>query len=135
MNPNRPLPTSTAHVGFFELGFKETEPDQIPPGKCSLRQAVQFIEDYKMSPKEWTKERISNEYKLNPEDVNNVLEHFRLFTVHIPEKGEEKKKVLLRTNYDTQNFDKYIKLLKEKTGASASLSDLFKGSKEKKNKE
>lgn len=133
VNPNRPLPTSTKPVGFFELGFKETDSDKIPPGKCSLRQAVKFIEDYKMNPEVWTKEKIASEYKLNPVDVENVLEHFQLFMVSIPPKGEEKKKILSRLgSYDSQNFDKYIKLIKEKSGQqNASIADLFRDKNEK----
>jgi uncharacterized protein YktA (UPF0223 family) len=139
VNPNRPLPTSTEHIGFFELGFKETEPTEVPLGKVSLRKVIQFIEDYKMSPEVWSKEKIASEYKLNLEDVNNVLEHYRLFTVHIPAKGEEKKKVLLRSGYETQNFNEYLKTLKDKAGyetpkISDKISDLFRKQNEQKSR-
>lgn len=116
VNPNRPLPTSTEHVKFFELGFKETDVGLIPPGKLSLRQAVKFIEDHRMQPEEWTKEKIASEYKLKLDDVQNILQYFRLFAVRIPEKGKEKKRLLSVMGKDTQNFNEYLEKMKEATG-------------------
>lgn len=133
LNPDRPLPTNTNHVGFFELGFKETEVTEIPTGKCSLRQSVKFIEDYRMNPEEWTKEKIAQEYKLNVEDVKNILDHYRLFAVSIPEKGKEKKP-LLKTSYDTKTFNKYLKDIKEKTGQETALLPKIKEFLDKENK-
>lgn len=130
VNPDRPLPISTEHVAFFELGFKETEIVEIPYGKCSLRQAVQFIENYKMYPEEWTKEKIASEYKLKVDDVQNVLDHFTLFAITIPEKGKEKKRILLSNSYDTKNFEKYMKTVQEATGnQKLSVEDLWRKSK------
>lgn len=111
LNPERPLPLETTPVEFFELGFRELEVSQITPGKCSLRQIIQFIGDHKLNPEEWTAEKIASDYKMKVEDVKNLLEFYRIFELHVPEKGKKKQQVLLRTNYNTQNFKEFVKLL------------------------
>lgn len=116
LNPEKPLPLDTTPVEHFELGYREVEVSQIAPGKCSLRQIIQFIGDNKLNPDEWTAEKIANDYKMKVEDVKNLLEYYRIFELHVPEKGKEKKKALLRTNYDTKNFNEYIKLLTPNKG-------------------
>lgn len=114
LNPERPLPSDTTPVDYFELGYREVEVAQISPGKCSLRQIIQFIGDNKLNPDEWTAEKIASDYKIKVEDAENLLEYYRIFELHVPDKGNEKKRVLLRTNFDTQNFKKFVKLITQK---------------------
>lgn len=79
-------------------------------GKCTLRQAIQFISDNQQNPTEWTPERIANEFKLKPENVDNILEHFRMFEVHLPpEKGSTKQYLIDPFGSKTKDFDKLLK--------------------------
>lgn len=105
INPDRPLPTNKEFVGFFELGYKE--PASITPGKCSMKQAIQFIGDHKIHPNEWTVERIASEYKMNQDDVKNIVQYFRLFSLYLPEKGDEKERTMLRPIQE-QDFNQFL---------------------------
>lgn len=81
---DKPLPSSTKTVDYFEFGY--LEPIKITPGRCSLRQATQFILDHGEDPKLWTKEKIAEEYKMKVENIENILKYFRTFAVHLPKK-------------------------------------------------
>lgn len=81
---DRPLPTSTKSIDIFEYGY--LEPVKISPGRCSLRQATQFILDHSEDPKLWTKEKIADDYKMKAENVENILTYFKTFAVHLPNK-------------------------------------------------
>lgn len=106
INPDRPLPTNKQFAGFFELGY--LEPEYITPGKCSLRQLIQFLGDYRLNGEEWTAEKIALEYKLSLDDVKNLLEFYKLFAMSIPDRKDRKKRTLLKTEYDTQRFKELI---------------------------
>jgi Uncharacterised protein family (UPF0240) len=121
LNPDRPLPKNTQPNEEFELGFKEEKVENIPPGKVSLRQAIDFLSYHKVYPQEWTAEKIALEYKLKLDDVKNILDHFKMLAIHVPEKGKEKKRVLLRTNHETQNYEEYIKMLKANSSKTSKL--------------
>lgn len=95
MNPDKPLPLNRKPVEDFEMGYQEPDPNKISKGKCTLRQAIKFISDHQTTPNEWTAERISNEYKLNRENVDDILANFRMFAVEIPKKKELKSRQLL----------------------------------------
>lgn len=110
-NPERPLPMNTKAVDYFELGFKEKKANEIASGKCSLRQAIQFIGDHKLNPHEHTPDKIALEYNMKVEDVKNLLEYYKIFNIHI---GKEKQKLLARSNYNTRNFEEYLKLVTKK---------------------
>jgi len=105
IDPEKPLPVNRKHVEDFELGYKETDPKQIPLGKCTLRQAVQFIGDFRQKPEEWTAEKISSEFKMKRETVDDILENFRLFDIHIPTGQSKTKKYFIDPFHrDTANF-------------------------------
>lgn len=109
LNPDKPLPLSRQIVEEFEYGHREPESKRVSLGKCTLRQAVQFIEDNQTKPAEWTAERIANEFKLKQENVENILEHFRMFTVHIPTKPGPTKKILMNPMEEQKKkFDKLL---------------------------
>lgn len=110
INPEKPLPTNRESVSF-ELGYQETEVKKIPLGKCSLLQAIKFISDHQQNPNEWTAERVANDLKLKQENVENILEHFRMFAVRLPDvKDTSKIKKYLIDPFDekSSNFDKVL---------------------------
>jgi Uncharacterised protein family (UPF0240) len=94
INPEKPLPLTRTAPEFFEFGFQETDPKRVSAGRCTLRQAVQFISDHQQNPKEWTVERIANEFKLKQENVTNILDHYRMFSIHIATAPGDTKKLL-----------------------------------------
>jgi NADH dehydrogenase [ubiquinone] 1 alpha subcomplex assembly factor 4 len=111
VNPSRPLPKSTEFVGYFELGYKES--DTIESGRCSMKQAIQFIGDNKLHPDQWTIEKIAQEYKMQPEKVSDIIKHFKLFTLYTPEEGKEKERIAMLRMQDTKRFKE---LLAKSTG-------------------
>lgn len=102
---------SRKHVGQFEYGFQEPDPSKVSKGKCTLRQAVQFISDHQEKPGEWTAEKIASEFKLKQESVNDILEHFRMFSVHIPKAEGKTKQVLIDPFRLKRNADEFNKIL------------------------
>jgi len=95
VNPDKPLPLNRKPVEDFEMGHQEPDPNKVSRGKCTLRQAIKFISDHQTTPNEWTAERISNEYKLKRENVDDILANFRMFAVEIPKAKEMKSRQLL----------------------------------------
>lgn len=67
-NPNRPLPLDRSAVEEFELGYKE--PSRVPYGKITLKNALRFISHHQSDPKEYTAEKIAEEYNLSEEAVS-----------------------------------------------------------------
>jgi NADH dehydrogenase [ubiquinone] 1 alpha subcomplex assembly factor 4 len=67
------LPQNRRQVEDFEFGFLEIDPLKIGRGKCSLRQAIQFISDHQTNPNEWTANKIANEFKLKEDAVGEYF--------------------------------------------------------------
>lgn len=96
-------------VAYFDLGYHEPDVQKVPRGKCTLRQAIQFISDNQQNPKDWPPERIANEFKIKRENVDNILEHFRMFEVHLPaEKGTTKQYLIDPFGKKTSDFEKLL---------------------------
>ncbi|KAK3924175.1 Protein NDUFAF4-like protein [Frankliniella fusca] len=83
-NPNRPLPVSRK---YEPEDFGYVEPDSIPPGFVSLRQALRLISQYQADKNNETPEKLASQYNLKTEDVGNIIENFKLFTVYESNKG------------------------------------------------
>jgi ribonucleotide reductase alpha subunit len=95
INPEKPLPLSRTAVPAFEMGYQEPDPKRVATGKITLRQAIKFISDHQTEPNEWTAERIAKEYKMKQENVENILENFRMFAIYIPKEEGKTKKFLI----------------------------------------
>ncbi|CRK86927.1 CLUMA_CG000748, isoform A [Clunio marinus] len=95
INPEKPLPVNRKYVEDFEFGFKEPEPEKVALGKCTLRQAIQFLSDHQLDGGKWTAEKIAQEFKLKQDNVQNILDHFHMFNIHISKKEGKAKKYLL----------------------------------------
>ncbi|XP_072948106.1 NADH dehydrogenase [ubiquinone] 1 alpha subcomplex assembly factor 4 [Epargyreus clarus] len=80
---DRPLPQDRKLVDDYDYGFKE--PDRIPYGRTTLRQAIEFMTLHQCNPSEVTAEKIAIEYKLKEEDVVNILKYFKTYEVYVPE--------------------------------------------------
>jgi hypothetical protein len=110
VNPDKPLPTARTTPEDFEFGHQEPDVKKVALGKCTLRQAIQFISDHQQQPNEWTAKRIAEEFKMKQENVDQILQHFRMFQVHINTKtaGKSKKFLLDPFSNKTKDFDKLL---------------------------
>ncbi|EDV42176.1 uncharacterized protein Dana_GF17139 [Drosophila ananassae] len=79
----RVLPKDRKTPEDFEYGY--LEPTRVTPGRCTLRQALQFINDHQLDPESWPVNKIANEYKLKEPHVENILHYFKTFNVYIPD--------------------------------------------------
>lgn len=96
-------------AAYYDLGYHETDVQKVPRGKVTLRQAIQFISDHQQHPEEWTAERIANEYKVKRENVDNIIEHFRMFQIHLPkEEGSSKQYLIDPFDKKSSNFEKFL---------------------------
>jgi len=66
-SPNRPLPHNRIAPAMPEFGFEE--PEVVAEGKVTLRQAIKFISDHQEDPSKWSRNNISQHYKLDAEVV------------------------------------------------------------------
>jgi len=80
---SRPLPTDREAFAEPEYGY--LEPVNIPRGKCSLKQAVEFIQEHDAKPGEVSNQTIATQYIMDPEKVKEILKHFRMMKLHIPQ--------------------------------------------------
>ena len=68
-----------------EFGF--LEPETIRPGRCTIRQALDFLTDHANDPTETgSVKSIAQRYKLDERRVQNVVRYFNVFNIHLPKK-------------------------------------------------
>lgn len=90
---DRHLPENRRRTLLSDYGF--TEPEVIPEGRASLRQALNFIAQHHLSPKDNSADTIAEQYKLNTTHVQNILKYFQTFHMHIPKEMLAKNPKLL----------------------------------------
>ncbi|GBP44077.1 Protein NDUFAF4 homolog [Eumeta japonica] len=76
------LPQDRKIVEDFEYGLKE--PDHIPYGRTTIRNALNFIASHQANPTEFTASKIAFEYKLKEEYVEDILKYFKTFEIFMP---------------------------------------------------
>ncbi|XP_003706282.1 NADH dehydrogenase [ubiquinone] 1 alpha subcomplex assembly factor 4 [Megachile rotundata] len=86
----KPLPQDRSIQPTFSYGVYE--PSIIPEGKCTLRQALEFIAQYNKDPTESCIDNIARTYKLDKEEVGNIVKHFTVPNVKVMSKKEEASK-------------------------------------------
>ncbi|CAD5112038.1 DgyrCDS1287 [Dimorphilus gyrociliatus] len=72
-----------------EFGF--IAPVKVREGKCTLKQAVQFISLHSTDPVKHSAESIAKEYKLDENVVRNILLYFRALDLYVPEDDSKSK--------------------------------------------
>lgn len=77
----RPLPQSRMHQPLPTYGYEE--PKSVPEGKCTLRQALDFISKHQNDPSTYSITTIAKENKMNVSDVESILNNFRAFQLYI----------------------------------------------------
>lgn len=93
---SKPLPLNRSIVEEYEFGH--LEPQKILKGHCTLRQAIEFISKHHTEPNTWTCSKIASDYGMKEVLVQNILNHFKTFEVHLPEKVTEKRKLLMKSS-------------------------------------
>uniref|UniRef100_A0A182Q4D9 NADH dehydrogenase [ubiquinone] 1 alpha subcomplex assembly factor 4 n=1 Tax=Anopheles farauti TaxID=69004 RepID=A0A182Q4D9_9DIPT len=93
-DPNKPLPINRTTVEEYEFGH--LEPRAVTKGRCTLRQAVQFIANHQTDPQQWTSAKIAEYYNMKEPLVKTILAHFKSFEVHLPDKNLERRRLLTR---------------------------------------
>lgn len=83
------LPLDRSAVDDFEYGHME--PEKVSKGRCTLRQAMEFISKHQTDPSRWTSAEISAHYDMKESLVSDILKHFKPFELHVPEKNNKNK--------------------------------------------
>ena len=78
----RPLPENRSTAEDPEFGY--LEPVRIPEGKCSMRQALEFITNHQADKIQFSAANIADQYKLEKGNVQKVLKYFHMLDVQIP---------------------------------------------------
>uniref|UniRef100_A0A1B6K9N0 NADH dehydrogenase [ubiquinone] 1 alpha subcomplex assembly factor 4 n=1 Tax=Graphocephala atropunctata TaxID=36148 RepID=A0A1B6K9N0_9HEMI len=86
VNADRPLPLSRHTDEELSFGYSESEEGSVPLGRVSLKQALQFISDNQSNPDNHSSSAIAAQYKLDINTTNDILEHFKMFNVHVQKK-------------------------------------------------
>ncbi|KAK7491521.1 hypothetical protein BaRGS_00017160 [Batillaria attramentaria] len=89
----RHMPENRSKNTPSDYGFME--PDIIPDGRASLRQALDFISQHHLNPQEYPADKIASQYKLSVSEVQNILQHFQTLHMHIPKEMLQKNPKLL----------------------------------------
>jgi NADH dehydrogenase [ubiquinone] 1 alpha subcomplex assembly factor 4 len=80
---HRPLPEDRKKPPDTEFGY--LEPEVIRPGRCTVRQALDFIgEHFKDPASAGSAESIAQKYNLDVSRVRHVLKYFHVFNVQMP---------------------------------------------------
>ncbi|XP_066149730.1 protein NDUFAF4 homolog [Euwallacea fornicatus] len=83
-NPNRPLPQDKSQPEEFVFGHKEPESTNIPPGKTTLRNVLQFMSNHQSEPLKYTAKSIAMQHNLDEELVKQILKYYRVFEIYLP---------------------------------------------------
>jgi NADH dehydrogenase [ubiquinone] 1 alpha subcomplex assembly factor 4 len=89
---DRPLPLDrTVNSEVFIPGLLRVDKRKAPRGKITLEQAMTLLTDHASKPEVHTVQSLATTYRLNPETLEDVVKHFKLFKVHIPTEKEEEE--------------------------------------------
>ncbi|XP_074662251.1 NADH dehydrogenase [ubiquinone] 1 alpha subcomplex assembly factor 4-like [Tubulanus polymorphus] len=78
----KPLPENRRAFDRNELGVEE--PSDIPPGKLSLKQALELLVEQQTRKR--NTDDVSKEFKIEPEKIEAMFEYFKPFNLHMPKK-------------------------------------------------
>jgi len=93
-DPNRPLPLDrrAGKAEAFVPGLLRVDKRGSSRGKVTIEEAMVLLTDHATKPDIHTVEALSNKYRLNPETLEEVVKHFKLFKVSVPVDKEEQQK-------------------------------------------
>ena len=71
-----------------EFGY--LEPKVIRPGRCSIRQSLEFISQHIENPSNYTADKVAADYNLELQATKDVLKYFQTFQIQLPKELIEK---------------------------------------------
>uniref|UniRef100_T1IZL8 NADH dehydrogenase [ubiquinone] 1 alpha subcomplex assembly factor 4 n=1 Tax=Strigamia maritima TaxID=126957 RepID=T1IZL8_STRMM len=86
----RKLPKTRGAYSDPEYGF--FEPEVIPTGKISMRQAIELLIRHQDDPDKWTAQMVAKEYKLDLVLTQQMLLYFRAYEMWMPPKKAGSKR-------------------------------------------
>lgn len=85
-DPTKPLPRDTLQYSYdfvpaqIRLDTSDRRRD-IPRGKVSLEQTIDFLTKYKETEGKFNHELIANQYRLNPDIIKQSVKYFTIFNI------------------------------------------------------
>ncbi|XP_017882531.1 protein NDUFAF4 homolog [Ceratina calcarata] len=80
LTSTRPLPQNRSRPPpNLYNGMYDHKTPSSAAGKCSLKNAIQFINNHQQDPEKYTIENISQTYKLDKKVVEDIITNFKLF--------------------------------------------------------
>lgn len=76
----RKLPAERVAPRLFEMGVKD--PDKVPVGKISLREAIDMVRGHRLDPDTFNAKYLAEFHDMKEEDVFNILDHFKTYNVY-----------------------------------------------------
>lgn len=83
------LPKMTKSQPYPDFGM--AEPDVIPKGMLTVRQAIEIISNHKKEPEKWNTKSLAQFYSLDEKNLFAVLDHFKAFQVFQRRKEDQVK--------------------------------------------
>ena len=111
---SRSLPQDRSEGTNYEYGFRE--PKIVPPGRCTLRQALEFIGLHHSNPNKYTADYIAKEYTLDAERVKHILKHFHMYELQLPHDPQGRSYIERAAEEKQKSFSNVPNLLKLATG-------------------
>ncbi|XP_055332053.1 NADH dehydrogenase [ubiquinone] 1 alpha subcomplex assembly factor 4-like [Paramacrobiotus metropolitanus] len=112
-NPQKPLPQERAPPEENEFGTARYNSNlPLPPGKLTLKSALQLLSSHQQEPSEWTVPELSRQFNISEADVADLIRYFGIFAIHVPQKDEEPKVVDMKSYFNINKSLEYIVPLK-----------------------
>ncbi|KAL9898575.1 NADH dehydrogenase [ubiquinone] 1 alpha subcomplex assembly factor 4 [Glossina fuscipes fuscipes] len=81
------LPTDRSTPEDFQYGYQE--PKKVTVGRCTLKQALEFITNHQSDPEKWTAQKIADDYKMKPKLIEHILHHFKTYNIYVPDQNSK----------------------------------------------
>jgi len=102
VNLDRPLPLDrrAGKTEVFIPGLMRVDRRGASRGKVTIEEAITLLTEHTSKPDIHTVQVLSDKYRLNPEILEEVLKHFKLFKIHIPVNKEVEEFDALKAGKD-----------------------------------
>ena len=96
------MPGIRKKVPEHEYGYKE--PEKIPEGRISIKQAMEMLNRYSADPKVHSAQVLAKDYKLKPVHVQSIVKHFQALLLQMPLDKHGKKFEIEGMNVEQKNL-------------------------------
>ncbi|XP_012946643.1 protein NDUFAF4 homolog, partial [Aplysia californica] len=87
----KPLPLSRETKFESDLGAMDIE-YEVPEGRADLKSVLEFLSKHQLNPDIATSSSIARDFRLDEAEVQNVLSHFKVLQIHIPQEMYKENK-------------------------------------------